>query len=266
MSVKQAIVLAGGLGTRLRPLTEELPKVLVKLKGRALLEHVLELLGDAGVERVVLGVGRQAHGQKIIEHFGYSWSGMDISYVIEEKPAGTAGPLLLLPPEQLDERFWMLNGDNLFDLNFSRFEDFHLSKHAIATIALTTAPDCSAYGCARLVGGCAIERFVEKGQSGPGLISGGYYLCERKIRDYLPACACSASLERDVFPKIAAAGGLFGYYDRGAWFDVGTPKALEEAEHSWRGAGSLIKAFRIFWQGQSNRSVSRWLMRPSRAC
>lgn len=232
--IEQAIVLAGGLGTRLRPLTHELPKALIKLRGKVLAEHIIELLKETGVTKLVLAVGKRAHCEKIIDHFGDGTRlGISISYVIEEEPAGTAGPLALMRPENLEERFYLLNCDNLFALDFQRFESFHRSKAAVATIALTAVLDRTALGSVVLGKDGTIERFVEKGERGPGLISSGWYICERAIRDYLPK-ALPASLEREVFPKIAGDGRLFGYYDRGVWFDVGAVERLKQAEREWR--------------------------------
>ncbi len=231
--LKTALILCGGEGTRLRPITYEIPKTLVPIQGRPLIEHMFDLLRKYGVSDVILSVGYLK--EKIIAKKG-NWSnlGMDISFVEESLPLGTGGPLRLAK-ERLNKTFIVSNGDELMDINIAQMYEAHKRNRALVTIALTTIEDPTQYGVARLEGGKIIE-FVEKpskGRAPSNLINAGFYIMEPEVVEMIPKGACS--LENEIFPKLAKMGRLFGFPFAGQWFDAGTLERYDKALKGWKG-------------------------------
>jgi len=230
--VRKAVILAGGKGTRMRPLTYEMPKPMIPLKGKPLVQHIIELCRKYEVREIIMSIGYM--GDKIRDHFGDgSHLGVDIKYVNEDEELGTAGPLLLAK-EHLTGPFLMFNGDVLSDIDLGDLISFHAEQNALATIALTQVQDTSSFGVARLKGH-RIVGFVEKPKGGEDskLINAGVYVLEPEVLDYIPKG--KSMLERDVFPKLSDEGKLYGYPFDGQWFDTGTPEAYERAIKNWKG-------------------------------
>lgn len=227
----KAVLLVGGRGTRLKPLTDKIPKALLKVQGKTITEHLFDLLKKYGIRDVILCTGYLK--EKIKEYFGDgSRFGMNISYVEEDKPLGTAGPLKLAK-KYLKDSFVVSNGDELKDINIPRMFRLHKRKNALATIALTTVDEPSRYGVARLDGSRIIE-FVEKPQSPPSnLINAGFYILEPDVIDMIPEGF--SMLENDVFPKLARMGRLRGFPFAGQWFDIGNIERYKIAENKWKG-------------------------------
>jgi len=233
MAIDTAVIIAGGEGVRLRPLTLHTPKALIDINGKTLTEHVLDILARYKVGNVVLGLGYLAGNVR--DYFGDgSRFNFNISYTVEEKPMGTAGPLILLP--KFGSAFFMINGDNLFDLDLGDMYQFHKKNNATATIALTSVEDTSQFGVVAM-DGYKILKFVEKPkreEAPSNLISSGYYILEPEVCDMVKG-KDFAMLERDVFPKLAGEGKLFGYRCDGLWFDTGTFERLEDVRKYWKG-------------------------------
>jgi len=230
--IKKALILAGGKGTRMRPLTYEIPKPMIPLKGKPLVQHIIELCRKYDVRDITLSIGYL--GDKVKQHFGDGSNlGVRISYVEEKEELGTAGPLNLAK-NQIDGPFLMFNGDVLCTLDLPDFERFHEEKKGLATIALTQVEDTSSFGVVRMKGDKILE-FIEKPSAGEEskLINAGVYILEPEIFEYIPSGR--ASLERDVFPKLAKDGKLYGYHFEGVWLDTGTPEAYERAIKQWKG-------------------------------
>jgi NDP-sugar pyrophosphorylase family protein len=230
--VKKAIILAGGKGTRMRPLTYEMPKPMIPLKGKPLIQHIIELCRKYEIRDIILSIGYL--GDKIREHFGDgSHLGVSITYIEEHEEMGTAGPLLLAK-EMLKGPFLMFNGDVLSNIDLADLISFHSEQNGLATIALTQVEDTSSFGVARLKGH-KIVGFVEKPKGGEDskLINAGVYILQPEVLGYIPKG--KAMLERDVFPKLAEEGKLYGYPFDGQWFDTGTPEAYERAIKNWKG-------------------------------
>ena len=229
----KAVLLVGGKGTRLKPLTDKTPKALLEVHKKAVTEHIFDLLKKYGIKDVVLCVGHLKN--KIKEHFGDgSEFGVDISYVEEDESLGTAGPLKLAK-KYLKESFIVSNGDELKNINIPRMFRLHKRKDALATIALTTVEDPSHYGVARLDGSRIVE-FVEKPkkeEAPSNLINAGFYILEPEVIDMIPNGF--SMLERDVFPKLAKMGRLRGFPFAGQWFDIGTIERYRMAEKKWNG-------------------------------
>lgn len=233
-NIKTALILAGGKGTRLRPLTYEMPKPLIPVRGRTLTEHTIDKLKEAGVENIIISVGYL--GQQVIDYFQNKDLGVKIHFVTEDVPLGTGGCLKLINnPELFQDDFIVVNGDNLFDLNWEDMILLHKETKALATIALSSVEDPSAYGVADLKGN-NIVNFVEKPkkeEAPSNLISSGYYIFSPKIFEILPSTD-SFMLEHDVFPKVAELDQLMGYSDDGQWFDTGTFDRWEDVIMNWK--------------------------------
>lgn len=236
--MRQAVILAGGLGTRLGARSRGVPKPMQPVGGRPLLEYVLWNLRRQGVTDIVLAVGHLA--EVIVGHFGDGTRhGVSIRYVREDSPAGTGGGLALCAP-LLQERFLFLNGDTLFDFNVLDLAVEAERSSALACLALRAVNDVSRYGEV-VLDGVTVARFSEKPAARPGLVSGGVALMKRAIVEHVPKAPCS--LERDVFTPLAAAGRLAGKAYDGFFIDIGTPETLDEAQSSipaWQGKAALL--------------------------
>jgi mannose-1-phosphate guanylyltransferase len=228
----QAIVLVGGEGTRLRPLTSDVPKPAVTLVDRPFLAYAIEWLAAHGVDEVVLACGflpdvlKEALG-------GHEHAGVTITYAVEPEPLGTAGAIRFAAEalgDRLDDRFLALNGDVLADLDLSALTREHEERGASATIALHPVEDSSAYGLVRCDEGGRVLEFLEKtGEAVPGEINAGAYVLERSVLDLVPT-GHAVSIEREVFPRLVGEG-LRGLLLEGYWMDIGTPERYLQA--SW---------------------------------
>lgn len=228
----QAIVLVGGEGTRLRPLTSDVPKPAVTLVDRPFLAYAIEWLAAHGVSEVVLACGflpdvlREVLGEE-------ERSGVKITYVAEPEPLGTAGAIRFAADalgERLEDRFLALNGDVLADLDLSALVRAHEERGARATIGLHPVEDSSAYGLVRCDGAGRVLEFLEKtGEAVPGEINAGAYVLDRSVFDLIPT-GKAVSIEREVFPRLVD-DGLHGLLLDGYWMDIGTPERYLQA--SW---------------------------------
>jgi mannose-1-phosphate guanylyltransferase len=219
----QALILAGGEGTRLRPLTSTIPKPVVPLANRPFITFMIEWLRGHGVDDVILSCGFLADGVRNVLGDGGSL-GVRLRYVEEPRPLGTGGALRFAG-ELLEERFFMLNGDVLCDIDLSAQLAQHEAVGAQATIALIAVEDPSAYGLVRLDGDRAVSEFLEKpspDEIDSNLINAGAYILERSTLDGMAPAGTNISIERDVFPTLVG-DGLYGFPADGYWLDIGTP-------------------------------------------
>ena len=217
---KKAVILAGGKGTRLRPITYEIPKGLIPIDGKTITQYLLDLLKKFGINEVILSVGYMK--EKIMDYFGDgSKFGVSIKYIEEDEPLGTAGPLKMAK-HLLNETFIVSNGDELKDINIEEMYALHKQNNALITIALTTVSDPSKYGVARLSGSKILE-FIEKPKkedAPSNLINSGFYIIEPEVIEMIPKGF--AMLEKEIFPRLAKEGRLVGYPFSGYWSDIGT--------------------------------------------
>ncbi len=226
----QAVILVGGEGTRLRPLTSTLPKPVVSLVDRPMMVYMLEWLRGHGIDDVIMSCGFKA--TKVREVLGDgSQLGIRLRFVEEPDPRGTAGALKFAE-EFLDGRFLMLNGDVLTDIDLGAQIAQHDKAGAAATLALVPVLDPSSYGLVKLREDGAVEEFLEKPPADSvldsSLISAGAYVLERSVLDLI-APDRNVSIEREVWPALIDQG-LFGFVDDAAyWIDVGTPQRYLQA-------------------------------------
>jgi mannose-1-phosphate guanylyltransferase len=226
----QAVILVGGEGTRLRPLTSTVPKPVLPLVDRPMMVYMLEWLRGHGIDDVIMSCGFKATKVRDVLGDG-SGLGISLRFVEEPDPRGTAGALKFAQ-DLLDERFLMLNGDVLTDLDLSAQIAQHERTGATGTLALVPVADPSSYGLVRLREDGAVEEFLEKPSPDAvldtNLISAGAYVLERSVLDLIPADE-NVSIERRIWPLLVGEG-LYGFVDDDAyWLDVGTPGRYLEA-------------------------------------
>ena len=219
----QAVILVGGEGTRLRPLTATVPKPVVPLVDRPFIVYMLEWLRRHGVDDVIMSCGFLATSVRNVLGDG-SQLGLRLRFVEEPEPRGTAGALKYAE-ELLDERFLMLNGDVLTDIDLTAQIAQHEATGAVGTLALVPVDDPTAYGLVPLNEDRSVRGFVEKpaaDQIDTNLISAGAYVLERSVLDLIPP-GRSVSIEREVWPRLVGAG-LYGFPADAYWLDIGTPE------------------------------------------
>jgi mannose-1-phosphate guanylyltransferase len=224
----QALILAGGEGTRLRPLTLTVPKPVVPLANRPFITYMLDWLRRHGFDDVVMSCGFLAQGVRRVLGDG-RLDGVTIRYVDEPEPLGTAGAVKLAEPV-LGERFAVLNGDVLTDLDLSALRTFHGQRQASATLGLFPVEDPSTYGVVVTDDHGRVEAFVEKpapGTAPSNNINAGMYILEHEVLDRIDA-GRPVSFEREVFPSLVGQG-LHAMPLDGYWMDIGTPERYLEA-------------------------------------
>lgn len=227
----EAMILAGGLGTRLRSVVSDRPKVLAEVLGRPFLAYLLDQLAASGIKRVILCIGYL--GEKIQDTFGdvynTAYGTMQISYSLETQLLGTGGALGLALPLVRSPRVLVMNGDSFCETDLDDFYQFHHQKSAVASIALTQVPDTARYGKVEIALDRRIEKFTEKGQNqGIGWINGGIYFLESSLLATIKS-DYPVSLEADLFPQWIQQG-IYGYYSQGKFLDIGTPESYPLAK------------------------------------
>ena len=222
----EAIVLAGGFGTRLASVVQGVPKVLAPVGNRPFLELLLRRLKQRGMQRVILSVGYLA--SMIRERFGEQFEGVELAYAIEDEPLGTGGATRKALTMAQHDTVFVMNGDTFVDLDYAAMLSHHIDLEGVASIAVANTDDCTRYGRmitreGRVVG------FTEKGQSGPGQISVGTYLMNRDL--FAPYNMPAAfSLEQDFFvPNIKQLRPL-AFATSGYFIDIGIPEDLARAQ------------------------------------
>lgn len=219
----QAVILVGGEGTRLRPLTSTVPKPVVPLVDRPFISFMLDWLGRHGIDDVIMSCGFLATSVRNVLGDG-SGLGIRLRFVEEPDPRGTAGALKFAEP-MLDERFLMLNGDVLTDIDLSAQIAQHEATGAKATLALVPVADPSAYGLVHLNDDRSVHDFVEKPSPDvidTNLISAGAYVLDREILELVPPDV-NVSIEREVWPRLIG-NGLYGFPSESYWLDIGSPE------------------------------------------
>src|SRR3954449_1631169 len=227
----EAVVLAGGEGTRLRPLTLTTPKPVMPLAGRPFLTFMLDWLARHGVDDALLALGYKS--EAVHEVLGDERHGMRLRYLVEDEPLGTAGPLRLAAGEGLladSGPILVVNGDCLTDFDVGAQIRQHQATGARCTIALTAVEDTASYGVVPTKENGQVEAFLEK-QPGPAptnRINAGTYVLDRTVVDDLIPAGRAVSIEREVFPELVG-DALYGFKFDGYWMDIGTPERYMEA-------------------------------------
>ena len=221
------MILAGGFGTRLRPLSCTRPKTLFPIVNKPLLQWIFERLAKNNIREAILAVNLQT--EFYIRRQRIPRYGLRVKYSIDppKMPLGTAGPIK--KAEKLlrnSEPFLVLNGDIFADLSYNEILENHKEKEALATIALCEVEDPSRYGVAEIAENGQIKRFIEKpakDAAPTNLINAGIYVLSPKVVQYIPK-GKAVSMEREIFPKLAEEGVLYGHVVHGLWIDIGKPE------------------------------------------
>lgn len=231
-----AVVLVGGKGTRLRPLTLSAPKPMLPTAGLPFLTHLLSRIAAAGIEHVILGT---SYKPAVFEaEFGDgSALGLQIEYVTEEHPLGTGGGIANVAGKLRNDTAMVFNGDVLSGADLAQLLDFHRSNRADVTLQLVRVGDPRAFGCVPTDEEDRVVAFLEKTEDPPtDQINAGCYVFERNVIDRIPH-GREVSVEREVFPALLADGDckIYGYVDASYWRDMGTP------EDFVRGSADLVR-------------------------
>lgn len=222
----EAIILAGGLGTRLRSRLSGVPKPMADIAGQPFLAILLDRLADSGISRVLLSVGYLSN--VIVSYFGTAWRGMEIAYVLEDSPLGTGGAIRRALADARAESVLILNGDTWLETDYRVIMDFHNAQRATITMAITWVEDRSRYGGVNIDEG-RITGFLEKGSNGPGWINGGIYAVTRDF-PWPEGLANKFSFENDVlFPHLTHLPHAV-YESKGYFLDIGLPEDLDRAQ------------------------------------
>jgi mannose-1-phosphate guanylyltransferase len=226
-----AVVLVGGFGTRLRPLTSTTPKPMLTVGHRPIIAQLVEQLADAGITDVVLALGFKPEPFRTAFPDGI-WAGVRLHYAVEPSPLDTAGAVRFAARHAgIDDTFVVMNGDVLTDVDVAALVAFHRDRAAEATVHLISVDDPSAYGVVDLDDGGRVRAFVEKpapGTAPSNLANGGTYVLEASVLDRIPE-GLPTSIERSTFPAVVADGGLFALATDDYWIDTGRPDTFRQA-------------------------------------
>ena len=251
------IVLAGGFGTRLRPWTESVPKPLLPILDKTMIEHVVGIIPESQVNRILIAAGYGV--EKMRDHFSKISLPYDVEIIEETEPLGTGGAIANCREHLSGGTFCVINGDLITSLRVEEMLEFHRSNGGIGTISLWEVEDPSRFGVAdyREESG-KIMRFQEKPsieEAFSNLINAGAYILEPEIFNLMPDGA--HSMERDVYESLAATGGLNGFPFEGWFVDAGTPQSFVEASQACISAGSFssgsVEKDSWFGEGSTNK-------------
>lgn len=225
---EEVIVLAGGLGTRLRSVVADLPKPLAPVAGRPFLAHLLDQLATGGLRRVILATGYMA--EKIEQVIGRRWAGMDVAYSKESDPLGTGGAIRRAAALLQGDGVHLANGDTFLRYDLAAFERAVRARGASLGIALAKVGDVGRYGGVEIDGG-RVTAFVEKGGCGPGLINAGSYFLTAAGIAGLPDEDGAYSFENRVLMPGVMRGQVVAFHDTSDFIDIGVPDDYARAQH-----------------------------------
>jgi len=225
----EAIILAGGAGTRLKQVVSDLPKPMAPIHNRPFLEYLMDYWIGQGVSQFILAVGFKA--ELIQKHFGKQYQNCDVVYSIEKDYLGTGGGFLkALSLLKEPREFLALNGDTFFRVSLKSLQAFHQEKKSMLSIGIRKLNRPERFGSIKVDGNFRITSFEEQPSGKENFINGGVYLSNAEIFDGFKERKGKISLEREVFPKIAEAGKpMFGFETDADFIDIGTPGDYEQA-------------------------------------
>jgi D-glycero-alpha-D-manno-heptose 1-phosphate guanylyltransferase len=233
--LKEALILAGGLGTRLQSVVSDLPKPMAQVAGKPFVEYILQYLKEFGVERVVFSIGYKA--EVFQKYFGKNYQGIELEYVIENEPLGTGGALKLALEHCLHNDVLVLNGDTFFNIELDDLWIFHQLHQADFTMALREVENASRYGTVQLNENGKITAFIEKtGKEEEGVINAGIYILNKTVFKKYPLPE-KFSLEKDFFEKHLTELGLYGCICEGYFIDIGIPEDYKKAQDDFKTFG-----------------------------
>lgn len=232
--LKEAIILAGGFGTRLQSVVNDVPKPMAPVNGEPFLNYVFDYLKHYQIEHVVLSIGYLS--EKIVEYYKTEYNGIKVSYAKEESPLGTGGGIRLAMTKCNTKDILVLNGDSFFDVDITTHYQNHASKHADCTLALRKVDNAARYGTIVLGSENVIETFREKDNiEQSGLINGGVYILNRELYLYKTDEANAFSIEKDFYETKIKEIHIFGFEYAGYFIDIGIPEDYKKAQDDFKG-------------------------------
>lgn len=226
---KEAIVLAGGFGTRLQGVVKDVPKPMAPINGRPFLTYILDYLIEYHYTRVILSVG-YLH-EKIEEFFGRQYKSLEIDYAVETEPLGTGGGILFAMSKCKTDNVLVINGDTMFKVDLDAFERFYAEKECLLSIVLREVEDVSRYGSVTIGNNNLITLFSEKGvSSGHGFINGGVYMINRALFEKYPRSQ-KFSFEKDLMEKLYTQEQFYAMPSDGYFIDIGIPEDYARAQN-----------------------------------
>ena len=227
----EAIVLAGGMGTRLKEVVADLPKPMASINGKPFLEYLINYLAKNGITHVILSVGYKS--ELIKNHFGNQFNSVNISYATEETPLGTGGGILLALQQAKTNHVFIVNGDTLFNINLQKLANAHHQKNAVLSVALRRMDDGSRYGSVVIDEKDRIKAFKEKNAEAKNvLINGGTYLIEKShfLETKFPD---KFSFEKDYLEKYFNRNAFYGFEFDEYFIDIGLPSTYKQAQNDF---------------------------------
>lgn len=225
---KEAIILAGGFGTRLQGVVKDVPKPMAPVNGRPFLTYILDYLIEYQYNKVILSVG-YLH-EKIEEYFGHQYKSLEIDYAVETEPLGTGGGIAYAMSKCQTNNVLVINGDTMFKVNLTEFEQFFAESNSLLSIVLREVDDVSRYGSVTIGNNNLIILFSEKGiSSGRGFINGGVYMINRTLFDKYPQPK-KFSFEKDLMEKYYTQEQFFAMPSNGYFIDIGIPEDYARAQ------------------------------------
>jgi D-glycero-alpha-D-manno-heptose 1-phosphate guanylyltransferase len=224
--IKEAVILAGGLGTRLKSVIKDIPKPMAEVCGKPFLCYILDFTIKHGIERVILSVGYK--WEVIKNFFGGQYKNLKLEYAVENTLLGTGGGLKNALKYVNEEEVFVLNGDTFFDIDLNLFYNLHKSKNSKLSIALKKTENTERYGIVEIDENNRIVSFLEKGKRVSGFINGGIYLLNKNFFNVLSPEG-NFSLEKDFLEKFYKDYEFYGFPFDGFFIDIGVPEDYERA-------------------------------------
>lgn len=222
----EAVILAGGFGTRLQSVVKDVPKPLAPVAGKPFVTYLLDLLVAQGIRRIVLATGYLA--DVVEQTLGPAWRGVPLAYSVESTPLGTGGAMARAVEHLQGDAFFVLNGDTFLDLNYADFDALAEQQSAQICVALANVPDVGRYGAVKTLD-ARVVGFSEKGGLGQGQINAGVYRIQRSLLNDFPASE-SFSFEQEVLVPQASMGKVAAFTHTQGFIDIGVPEDYERAQ------------------------------------
>ncbi|HRG28254.1 MAG TPA: nucleotidyltransferase family protein [Chitinophagales bacterium] len=229
--IREAIVLAGGFGTRLQTVVKEVPKPMAPVAGKPFLQYILDYLIAHKVAHVVLAVGYLR--ETIIDYFGDNYQSLSITYAVEENPLGTGGGILNACNQIKGDNVFVINGDTFFDVDLVELSAFHETNNALLTVALKKMEKFDRYGTVETDNEGRIIGFLEKKYLDEGLINGGIYCLNKHI--FHPELPAAFSFEKEILEKEIVNRKIYGLRSEGYFIDIGIPEDYARAQDDFKG-------------------------------
>jgi len=225
--IREAIILAGGLGTRLKHAVNNVPKSMAPINGKPFLEYQLAYIAKFGINHVILSVGYMK--EAVMEHFGKMFMNIQLEYAIEGEPLGTGGAVMNSLPHATAKEIMILNGDSVFRVDLLKMSEFHYFVASRLTIAVKHLNEAGRFGTVEFDKSCRILSFHEKKNDGnPGYINGGIYILDRSLLEGV-GMPGKFSLEKDLFEKICHQHPVYAFPSGGYFLDIGVPEDYRKA-------------------------------------